>query len=180
LNMLWLGGKIGGMTRGASNPSADMPPAGGLSSLDLAAIPNPDRPRKLGDARGLFLLVNPDGSRYWRVKYSFAGRPKLLSLGVYPGVDLAEARKLAAGIRAQAAAGIDPSQARKDAKAKARARALESATAARAAAGFLLSAAGELTVELPSRAFTLNSGETRELRIFLAATAAVGASCNGN
>jgi hypothetical protein len=180
LNLPPLGGKIGGMTKSTFADAAEMPPAGGLSPMNLAEIPNPGRPRKLGDGKGLFLLVNPDGSRYWRVKYTFAGKPKMLSLGVYPKVDLTEARQLATRIRAQAAAGLDPSQARRDAKAKARTRALEAAAEAREPAAFLLSAAGSLMVDLPGRSFMLNPDETRDLRSFLAATSSVGAPCHGN
>jgi hypothetical protein len=39
------------------------------------------KPYKLFDGRGLYLLVNPDGSCWWRLKYRFAGREKLLALG---------------------------------------------------------------------------------------------------
>ena len=44
------------------------------------------KPYKLTDEKGLFLLVNPNGSRYWRFKYYFAGKEKLLAVGVYPDV----------------------------------------------------------------------------------------------
>ena len=47
---------------------------------------------KLFDGGGLFLLVRKDGSKYWRLKYRFGGKEKLLALGVYPEVSLAEAR----------------------------------------------------------------------------------------
>jgi hypothetical protein len=50
-------------------------------------------PFKLFDERGLFLLVQPGGQRYWRFKYRIDGREKLLSLGVYPDVSLALARE---------------------------------------------------------------------------------------
>ncbi len=43
-----------------------------------------DKPYKLGDERGLYLLVNPSGSRLWRFKYRIGGVEKLLSLGNYP------------------------------------------------------------------------------------------------
>ena len=47
------------------------------------------KPLKLFDARGLFLLVPPSGGKWWRLKYRFEGKEKLLSLGVYPDVPLA-------------------------------------------------------------------------------------------
>lgn len=50
------------------------------------------KPYKLADGGGMFLQVNPDGSKYWRLKYRVVGREKKLSLGVYPEVTLKEAR----------------------------------------------------------------------------------------
>jgi hypothetical protein len=48
---------------------------------------------KLADEKGLFLLIKTSGSKYWRNKYRFADKEKLLSLGVYPDVSLADARQ---------------------------------------------------------------------------------------
>ena len=47
---------------------------------------------KLADGGGLYLLVKPNGKRYWRLKYRHADKEKLLALGVYPAVPLADAR----------------------------------------------------------------------------------------
>jgi integrase len=74
------------------------------------------KPFKLADGEGLFLLVMPSGSKYWRMKYFFAGREKLLALGVYPEVTLADARERRAQARKAIAAGNDPSLAKKEAK----------------------------------------------------------------
>lgn len=73
--------------------------------------------RKLFDGGGLFLLVKPNGARYWRLKYRFHGKEKLLALGVYPDVSLKSARDKRDDARKQIAAGIDPSEARKAEKA---------------------------------------------------------------
>ena len=64
---------------------------------------------KLTDGNGMFLHVQPTGSRYWRMKYSFAGKEKLLALGVYPEISLAEAREKRADARKQILDGRDPS-----------------------------------------------------------------------
>ncbi len=64
---------------------------------------------KLSDEKGLFLLVSPNGSRYWRLKYYFAGKEKLLALGVYPEVKLAEAREKRDQARKLLSQSIDPS-----------------------------------------------------------------------
>jgi hypothetical protein len=51
-----------------------------------------DKPYKLADGGGLYLLIKPNGGKYWRLKYRVAGKEKLLALGVYPEVTLADAR----------------------------------------------------------------------------------------
>jgi integrase len=68
-----------------------------------------ERPRKLFDERGLFLVVTPAGGRWWRFKYVFQGREKLISLGTYPDTTLQVARKKRDDARRQVAEGIDPS-----------------------------------------------------------------------
>ena len=81
-----------------------------------------ERPRekafKLYDERGLFLIVNSNGSRWWRFKYRFGGHDKTISMGVYPDVGLAAARKKRDKARKLLAEdGIDPSSQRKAEKA---------------------------------------------------------------
>ena len=61
------------------------------------------------DDRGLYVLVQPNGGRYWRLKYRFEGRERLLALGVYPEVSLRQARERRDVARRQIADGIDPS-----------------------------------------------------------------------
>jgi len=75
------------------------------------------KPYKLGDERGLFLLVNPQGGKWWRLKYRVDGKEKMLSLGTYPDVSLKEARTRRDEAREQIARGIDPSAERKASKA---------------------------------------------------------------
>jgi len=66
------------------------------------------KPFKLADGNGLFLLVNPNGSRYWRLKYRLAGKEKLFAIGVYPEVGLSEARTKALEARTLIREGRDP------------------------------------------------------------------------
>jgi integrase len=80
-----------------------------LTDDDVRAAPPGPRPYKLADGKGLFLLVKPDGARYWRLKYRFAGKEKALALGVYPAVSLAAARAGREAARAELQAGKDPS-----------------------------------------------------------------------
>src|SRR6185312_11385871 len=74
-------------------------------------------PYKLAAGAGLYLLINPNGSRWWRFKYRVSGKEKLLSLGVYPEVTLKEARDRRDEARRELAAGGDPGVRRKAEKA---------------------------------------------------------------
>ncbi|AGW91757.1 integrase [Ralstonia pickettii DTP0602] len=79
----------------------------------IKASKDADKPLKLFDGGGLFLLITPAGGRYWRLKYRMAGKEKLLALGVYPDVGLAAARKKREVARERVAAGVDPGEAKK-------------------------------------------------------------------
>lgn len=68
-----------------------------------------DKPYKLGDSRGLFLLVQPSGGKLWRLKYRVEKSEKKLALGTYPEVSLSDARKRRDEARELLAAGKDPS-----------------------------------------------------------------------
>lgn len=72
-----------------------------------------DKPRKLFDDRGLYLLVTPAGGYLWRMKYRFAGTEKLLALGQYPDVSLKQARERREQVRTALAEGVDPAIERK-------------------------------------------------------------------
>ncbi|MDB0507661.1 integrase arm-type DNA-binding domain-containing protein [Ralstonia solanacearum] len=72
-----------------------------------------DKPIKLFDGGGLFLHITPAGQRYWRLKYRFAGKEKLLALGVYPRVGLKEARDRRDEAKRLLDDGVDPSVERK-------------------------------------------------------------------
>ena len=73
-------------------------------------------PYKLADERGLFLLINANGSKYWRFKYRIAGKEKLLALGVYPDVGLKEARQKRDDAKKLVSNGIDVSANKKQIK----------------------------------------------------------------
>ena len=72
-----------------------------------------DKIYKTYDAKGLYIETTPKGSKRWRFRYRFGGKEKLLSLGLYPEVSLAEARASRDAQRELLAKGIDPSQQRK-------------------------------------------------------------------
>lgn len=75
-----------------------------------------DRPYKLSDGGGLFLLVHSNGSRYWRMAYRFGGKQKLLALGIYPGVSLAAARAARDVAKRSLLLGEDPGAIRRQEK----------------------------------------------------------------
>jgi integrase len=70
-------------------------------------------PRKLSDGGGLHVLIQPTGSKLWRLAYRFAGKQKTLALGVYPIVSLEEARRHRDEAKRLLARSIDPSVKRK-------------------------------------------------------------------
>jgi integrase len=75
-----------------------------------------EKPYKLYDDRGLYLLLNPTGTRWWRLKYYFSGKERGLSLGVYPDVPLKDARERRDEARRLLARGVDPSAHRQAAR----------------------------------------------------------------
>lgn len=78
-----------------------------------------EKPYKLADGGGLYLLVTPAGGRLWRLKYRVIGKEKLLALGAYPDVGLRDAREQRDAARKQLASGIDPGAAKQAARASA-------------------------------------------------------------
>lgn len=86
-----------------------------LTDAEIRQAKPETRAKKLFDGRGsgLFLLVSPAGSKHWRLKYRFAGQEKLISLGAYPAVSLADARARANDARKAIAAGVDPATQRR-------------------------------------------------------------------
>ncbi|QHQ22466.1 DUF4102 domain-containing protein [Pectobacterium brasiliense] len=69
-----------------------------------------DKEYKLTESADLYLLIKPNGAKYWRLKYRVAGKEKKLSIGVYPDISLAEARLKREEARKIVASGGDPSE----------------------------------------------------------------------
>lgn len=72
-----------------------------------------EKPYKLPDEKGLFVLVHPNGGKYWRLKYRYDGKEKTLALGTFLEITQAEARDGRNEARRMLAKGIDPSAAKK-------------------------------------------------------------------
>ncbi len=84
-----------------------------LSEIKVRTAKPKEKPYKLSDVDGLYLLVNTNGGKWWRFKYRYKGKEKLLSLGTYPEVSLADSRCRRDDARRQIAHGIDPGAVRK-------------------------------------------------------------------
>lgn len=84
-----------------------------LSDAACRAAKPAEKPYKISDAAGLHLLVEKNGSRLWRQAYRFDGKQKLIALGAYPAISLADARTARDANKALLAKGIDPSAQRK-------------------------------------------------------------------
>lgn len=88
-----------------------------LKDINCRIAKPQDKTYRLYDEQGLYLEVQPNGGRYWRLKYRFLGKEKRLAFGVYPEVGLQDARRKRDEARAQLAAGNDPSLQKRMAKA---------------------------------------------------------------
>lgn len=92
---------------------SDMP----LNAVKVGNAKPGEKPLKLADGRGLYLLVRPNGSKLWRFNYRYGGKRKTLSLGAYPDVSLKAAREGLDAARKQLADDTDPGEAKKQGKA---------------------------------------------------------------
>lgn len=63
-----------------------------LTDIKVRTAKPADKQYKLTEGNGMHLLIHPNGSKYWRLQYRFGGKQKMLALGVYPDVSLADAR----------------------------------------------------------------------------------------
>ncbi|MGC1056316.1 integrase arm-type DNA-binding domain-containing protein [Pantoea agglomerans] len=84
-----------------------------LTELKVRNTKPSDKPVKMTDGNGMHLLITTSGSKYWRFQYRFAGKQKILALGVYPEVSLSEARRRRDEARQLVANHVDPSEKRK-------------------------------------------------------------------
>ncbi len=87
-----------------------------LTDIKVRTAKPTDKQYKLTDGNGMHLLVHPNGSKYWRLQYRFGGKQKMLALGVYPDVSLADARARRDAARKLLANSIDPGDKKKNDK----------------------------------------------------------------
>ncbi|MDR3478576.1 MAG: integrase arm-type DNA-binding domain-containing protein [Gammaproteobacteria bacterium] len=79
-----------------------------LTDIKVRSLKGRDRQYKVADGRGLFLVITPTGSKYWRFRYRIADREKSLAIGIYPDISLADARDKAHEARKLLANDKDP------------------------------------------------------------------------
>lgn len=91
-----------------------------LSDTAVRKTKPTDKPYKMADGGGMYLEVMPNGSKYWRFKYRFAGKEKRLALGVYPDISLADARARRDDARKLLANGSDPGAVKQNQKRQAK------------------------------------------------------------
>jgi|WetSurSiteA1Bulk_404760.scaffolds.fasta_scaffold01678_7 integrase len=87
-----------------------------LTDVTVRTVKPSDKDKRLNDGGGLYLLIKPNGAKWWRFDYTINGKRKTLSVGVYPDTGLADARRKASEAKNQQANGINPSDTRKEAK----------------------------------------------------------------
>jgi hypothetical protein len=80
-----------------------------LTDTKVRSLKGREKQYKVADGRGLFLVITPTSSKYWRFRYRFGDREKSLALGIYPDVSLGDARNKAHEARKMLANDIDPS-----------------------------------------------------------------------
>jgi integrase len=123
-----------------------------LTEIQISKLPNPAKRRELADGKvtGLYFVVQPSGARSWAVRYRADGKPAKLTLGPFPAVGLAEARRRAREELGKIAGGEDPASTKRTAR--------EAARAAAAAESDRVSA---VATEFVKRAVTKRTGHRR-------------------
>jgi len=87
-----------------------------LTDIKIKQAKPKDKPYKLSDGKGLYIIITPKGFKWWRLDYTFENKRQTLSLGTYPTVTLINARKEAIKLKEMISQGINPLQVRKDKK----------------------------------------------------------------
>ena len=136
-----------------------------LTEQIIETFATPTRPTRLKDGGGLFMIVNPNGSKWWRFDYRFGGKRNTLSMGVYQGTGLSAAREGTDKAKKLLTEGINPSD-----HAKAEKLANLMASKPQCDTRFQIDEKGALSLNLGRRSVELTQPETTELRAFLKAT----------
>lgn len=93
-----------------------------LNETKIKSLKPKDKPYKIGDSEGLYLLISPNGSKLWRFKYRFNNKEKTYSIGKYPVIKLAEAREERLNLKKLITKNIDPNDIKKKKKQEVKAK----------------------------------------------------------
>jgi hypothetical protein len=133
-----------------------------ITDAELLALKPKTTPYKVFIGKGTYILVNPNGTKYWRLRYWLEGTEKVFALGVFPRVSIDAAKAARDSARALILKGINPTAAKREARAK--------SIVPEPVFRLGLSINGALTIETDRNALTLTLAQTQALRAFLGVT----------
>jgi|LauGreSBDMM110SN_4_FD.fasta_scaffold128347_2 hypothetical protein len=144
-----------------------------LTDQQLLALKPKSKIYKISMGRALLILMNPNGSLYWRFRYRFAGKEKTLSIGIYPAISIVAAHDAANEARELLKQGIDPSTFKREQKREIKEEEKIKLKAARAikplktAFSLNLATDGGLIITRIDKTFSLTPAQTNALKSFL-------------
>ena len=127
-----------------------------LTVIEVNKATPRDKAYKLSDQKGLYLLVNPSGSKHWKLKYRFAGKEKKLALGSYPEITLAQARDKQLEARQLLMKEVDPGMLKQSRKRSAK-------EVSKNSFEFIAREWLSVLTEFDGQFYTINDGLTRQL-----------------
>lgn len=134
-----------------------------ITDAEILAFQPKRKPYKHYLGKGAYLLVMPNGSKYWRLKYHLNAKEGAYSVGVFPKVSVEAALDAFESARALIRQGINPTDAKREAKAKA----IATQTVTQSVFRLGLSRCGAVTIETEANALTLTCLQTQALAAFL-------------
>jgi hypothetical protein len=135
-----------------------------ITDAEILALKPKAKSYKVSIGKGAYILVRPDGAKYFRFKYFLSGKEGIYAIGVFPEVSVREAELARDAARAIVRQGLNPTVARRQAKV----HAVTAQALARAVFRLGISNSGALTIETDKTVLTLTDPQTRALRAFLA------------
>lgn len=132
-----------------------------VTNQKIASLDAKDKAYKFSIGEGLYLLVKPNGAKYWRMKYRINGKEKSLSFGVYPRISIEQAIQLRNEAKNKLRVGHDP------ALDKAIDKESKRVEKAKQVFQFSLSDSGGLTIKLNNSKLSLTQEQTEAVRVFL-------------
>ena len=142
-------------------------PHNNITEEEIANAQPKAKPYRLLAGQGLHVLVSPAGGKYWRMKYRMAGRQNTYSMGVFPKVSLEEAIKLRDEAKRLIRSGIDPNEAKREAKKNKR-----KPEKFKSQFRMDINEDGLLIIETPQSIISLTPDQARALKAFLATSLA--------